>query len=87
MSRLTMTSEASTSTSGLPVARTISQQAREFDLGAFKRCSIEGKFGMLIVGRASNVIVGAHRPRTGEPLRLWERLSVTLDGASRGGTS
>ena len=65
------------------VARTISQQAREFDLGAFKRCSIEGKFGLLIVGRASNVIVGAHRPRTREPLRLWERLSVTLDGASR----
>ncbi|MDJ0976701.1 MAG: hypothetical protein QNJ98_19755 [Planctomycetota bacterium] len=70
------------------VARTISQQAREFDLGAFKRCAIEGPFGHVVVGRVSNVITGVHRAsRSGESTRLWERVAVKLDGATHGGSS
>jgi hypothetical protein len=69
------------------VAHTISQQAREFDLGAFRRCVIEGPFGLVVVGRVSNVILGAHRRRVGEPHRLWERLSVSIDGVSQGGST
>lgn len=67
------------------VARTISQQAREFDLGAFKRCAIEGPFGHVVVGRVSNVIAGVRRKRrSGEAARLWDRVAVKLEGASEG---
>lgn len=67
------------------VARTISTQAREFDLGAFKRCAIQGPFGHVVVGRVSNVIAGVRRKsRSGESSRLWDRVAVKLEGATEG---
>ena len=65
------------------VARTITQQAREFDLGAFRRCSIQGPFGQIVVGRTGNNIASAHHRLAVEPLRLWERLALALEGAGR----
>lgn len=85
------TSEEEAQAAGLGVvartiSNTVSKQARDLDLGAFKRCSIQGPFGLVVVGSVSNVVAAARR-RTGagEPLHLWERVSVALDGVSRGG--
>lgn len=65
------------------VARTVTQQAREFDLGAFRRCSIQGPFGQIVVGRTGNTIASAHHRLALEPLRLWERLALALEGAGK----
>ena len=65
------------------VSRTISKQVREFDLGAFKRCSVQGDFGLIVIGRVGNVLAGARRTFGVEPLRLWERVTVNLEDASR----
>ena len=65
------------------VARTITQQAREFDLGSFHRCSIQGPFGQIVIGRTGNNIAAAHHRLAVEPLRLWERLALALEGAGR----
>ncbi len=73
---------------GLPgvaaaVARTMVRQVREFDLGAFRRCTIAGPFGQVVVGEVAGVMA-AGRARAGiEPHRLWERLTLALDGSKR----
>jgi hypothetical protein len=71
---------------GLPavaagVARTVARQVREFDLGAFKRCTIQGPFGIVVVGEVGGVLAAARHRAAVEPLRLWERLTVALEGA------
>lgn len=73
---------------GLPgvasgVARIVARQVREFDLGAFRRCTIQGPFGVVVVGEVGGVLAAArHRPAY-EPLRVWERLTVALEGSTR----
>jgi len=64
------------------VNSTIVTQAREFDLGAFQRCVLEGAFGLVVCGRWGNVVAAARRATRSEPLRLWERLCRRLDGAA-----
>jgi hypothetical protein len=71
---------------GLPgvaagIARTVARQARELDLGAFKRCTIQGPFGIVVVGEVGGVLAAARHRAGVEPLRLWERLTVALEGA------
>jgi predicted regulator of Ras-like GTPase activity (Roadblock/LC7/MglB family) len=71
---------------GLPgvaagVARTVARQVREFDLGAFRRCTIQGPFGIVVVGEVGGVLAAARHRAGVEPLRLWERLTVALEGA------
>jgi hypothetical protein len=68
------------------VAHTISQYARELDLGGFKRCSIEGGFGHVVVGEVGSVVAGVRWRATTEPQRQWERVTVGLEGSLRGGT-
>lgn len=63
------------------VARTISRHARDLDLGAFRRCTIEGPGSLLAVGEVGGLIAGARWRRGAEPQRLWERISVDLEGA------
>jgi hypothetical protein len=67
------------------VARDVAPRAREFDLGDFKRCTVQGGFGTIVVGEIGGWVVGA-RSRGREPLRLWERMTVALEGEA-GGTS
>jgi hypothetical protein len=70
------------------VAHTISVQARELDLGAFRHCAIEGPFGRMVVGRVAGGVAGALRTsRGGESNRLWERIAVKLEGAASGSAS
>jgi hypothetical protein len=66
------------------VAETVSQHAREFDLGAFKRCTIEGPFGLAAVGEIGGVMTGVRWRAKAEPQRLWERLTVGLEDALGG---
>ncbi len=67
------------------IARAVSQQAREMDLGGFKRCSIQGPFGLVVAGRVNSVIAGARSAsRMEEPTRLWDRLSIKIDGVGGG---
>jgi hypothetical protein len=60
------------------VARDVAPRAREFDLGAFKRCTVQGGFGTIVVGEIAGWVVGA-RSRGREPLRLWEGMTVALE--------
>lgn len=70
------------------VAHTISVQARELDLGAFRHCAIEGPFGRVVVGRVAGGVAGALRSsRGGESNRLWERIAVKLEGVASGSAS
>lgn len=64
------------------VARTVTTQAREFDLGRFQRCVLDGAFGLVICGRWHGVIAAARRANRQEPLLAWERLCRRLDGAA-----
>ncbi len=67
------------------IARAVSKQAREMDLGGFKRCSIQGPFGLVVAGRVNTVIAGARTAsRMREPARLWESVSVKIDGVGGG---
>lgn len=73
---------------GLPgvaaaVARTVARQVREFDLGAFKRCTLEGPFGVIVVGEVAGVMAAGRRRAGLEPHRVWERLTLALEGSSR----
>jgi len=85
------TSEAGVEThveAGMPgiasaVARTLGRQVRELDLGAFKRCTIEGPFGVVVVGEAAGVVAAVKTTPAHEPHRVWERLTVALEGGSR----
>ena len=60
------------------------RQAAEFDMGKFKRFTIRGGFGNLVVGRIGNVMVGVRGAATTEPLRLWERVSADLERVANG---
>lgn len=62
------------------IARGMSRQVREFDLGAFKRCTIEGPFGVIVVGELAGVVAAARHNARREPRWLWERLTVALEG-------
>lgn len=73
---------------GLPgiaaaVARTVARQVREFDLGTFKRCTLEGPFGVILVGEVAGVMAAGRRRAGLEPHRVWERLTLALEGSSR----
>jgi hypothetical protein len=67
----------------IDVVRTVSRKvfphAGEFDMGKFKRCTIQGAFGSVVVGRIGNVMVGVRTRWTAEPARTWERLAVELE--------
>ena len=62
------------------VARTIKTQVRELDLGAFRRCVVEGPFGVMVVADAAGGVVAARAGRGVDPHRLTERLTVAVDG-------
>jgi hypothetical protein len=66
------------------VATHVFPQARELDLGKFKRCTIRGRFGHIIVGRLGPALGGVRGPRSAEPLRMWEQVAVELEGVARG---
>ena len=40
----------------------------------------EGPFGVMVVGDAAGGVVAARGRRGTDPARLWERLSVAIDG-------
>lgn len=63
------------------VARTVSRYARDLDLGAFRRCTIESPDGLVAVGEIGGMLAGARWRRGSEPQRLWERITVDLEGA------
>ena len=65
------------------VARSLGRQVRELDLGAFKRCTIEGPFGVVIVGETAGVVAAVKSRPGHEPHRVWERLTVALEGGAR----
>jgi hypothetical protein len=59
------------------------RQVRELDLGALKRCTVQGPFGTILVGEVGGVVAAVkHRPGQ-EPHRVWERLCVALEGGRR----
>jgi len=63
------------------------RQAAEFDMGKFKRFTIRGGFGNVVVGRIGNVMVGVRGATTTEPLRLWEHVSADLERVANGRTA
>ena len=63
------------------VARTVSRYARDLDLGAFKRCTIETPNSLVAVGEVGGVLAGARWRRGSESQRLWERITVDIEGA------
>jgi hypothetical protein len=67
------------------VSRTVSRYARDLDLGQFKRCTMQGNFGLVTVGEVCGVVTGARWPKNPEPQRLWERVTVGLEGELGGG--
>ncbi len=66
------------------VGRKVFPQATEFDMGKFKRCTIRGATGNVVVGRVGNVMVGVRGARSEEPVRMWDRLSVALESVCGG---
>ncbi len=64
------------------LARTLTHRIRELDLGSLRRCTVEGPFGLVVMGRHHDELVAARRAHPIEPLRLWERLGASLDSAS-----
>jgi hypothetical protein len=66
------------------VARTVKSQAQELDLGSFRRCVVEGPFGVLLVGDAGGTLVAARGTKGAEPDRLWERMALAVDAGGRG---
>lgn len=71
------------------VLRTVSSkvlpQATEFDLGKFRRCTIQGRFGNVVIGRIDHLLVGARGQSADEPLRLWKRVCRALEHPRDGG--
>lgn len=63
------------------VAQTVSHYARDLDLGAFKRCTIQGEFGLVAVGDLAGIVAGARWRRSPEPQRLWARIALAVEGA------
>lgn len=62
------------------VARTVKTQARELELGRFRRCVVEGPFGVMVVQDACGGVVAATGRRGTDSTRLAERLAVAADG-------
>jgi hypothetical protein len=62
------------------VARTVKAQVRELELGRFRRCVIEGPFGVMVVEDANGGVVAATGRRGTDATRLADRLSVAADG-------
>jgi hypothetical protein len=62
------------------VARTLKAQVRELELGRFRRCVIEGPFGVMVVEDANGGVVAATGRRGTDSTRLADRLSVAADG-------
>lgn len=62
------------------VARTVKVQARELELGAFRRCVVEGPFGVMVVADAAGGVVAARAGKGTDPHRLADRLTVAVDG-------
>jgi hypothetical protein len=62
------------------VARTIKAQARELEMGCFRRFVVEGPFGVMVVSDAAGGVVAAKARRGADPMRVAERMSVALDG-------
>lgn len=62
------------------VARSIKVQARELEMGAFRRCIVEGPFGVMVVADAAGGVVAARAGRGVDPHRLSDRLTVAVDG-------
>ena len=66
------------------VSKTVSLFAHDLDLGTFKRCTIQGDFGVVAVGEIGGVVTGARWPSRPEPGRLWDRIAVDLEGSLGG---
>ncbi len=66
------------------VIRTIKHHARDVDLGSFRRCTIQGPFGVLTVGEVGGTLTGARWPANPEPLRLWERVALKVEDSLGG---
>lgn len=62
------------------VARTVKAQARELEMGSFRRFVVEGPFGVMVVADAAGGVVAAKGRRGSDPARVAERMSVALDG-------
>lgn len=62
------------------VARTIKVSARELEMGSFRRCVVEGPFGVMVVADAAGGVVAAKGRRGTDPTRLAERLAVAVEG-------
>lgn len=77
--------KAAEPTSGLAgvaraVARTVRTQVRELEMGSFRRCVVEGPFGVMVVAEAAGGVVAARARRGTDPHRLAERLETAVEG-------
>jgi len=66
------------------VSATVRREVRELEMGAFRRCVMEGPFGTVVVGETGRGLAAARAARGVDPSRLWERMTVAFEG-SRGG--
>jgi len=62
------------------VARTVKMQTRELEMGQFRRCTVEGPFGVMVVADAAGGVVAAKGKKGTDANRLAERLSVAVEG-------
>jgi hypothetical protein len=62
------------------VARTVKVQARELEMGPFRRCIVEGPFGVMVVADAAGGVVAARGRRGTDPHRLAERVAIAIEG-------
>ena len=67
------------------VAQTVARYARDLDLGAFKRCTMRGPFGLIAVGEIAGLVAGLRASQRFEAQRIWDRIQVDLEGALGGG--
>lgn len=61
------------------VAQTVSRYAHDLDLGSFRRCTIQGPFGLVAVGEVAGLVAGARWRQSPDPSRLWDRVAVDLE--------
>jgi hypothetical protein len=66
------------------VATKVFPQAREFDMGRFNRCTVQGSLGNVVIGPVGHLLAGARCRTSVEPLRMWERVRMTIEDASGG---
>lgn len=69
------------------VATRVYPQAREFDLGRFERCTIEGSFGTVVIGPVGNVLTGARGRPSAEAHRLWDQVRTAIGNSQEGDRS